>query len=138
MKTRIFPGRYESLADIAEFIRVEAREAGLNYQEIFELETAVDEAVSNIIEHAYGGEGIGEVKCICNAVENGIKVILEDYGQPFDPSCIPLPDLSTKLKDRQEHGLGYFLMCQLLDDIDFVFDHDHNQLTMFKRKKESE
>ncbi len=136
MKTRIFPGRYESLAEIAEFVRIEAEDAGLSYQEVFELETAVDEAVSNIIEHAYGGEGNGEIICICSAVEEGIQIILEDTGLPFDPSCVPMPDLKAQLKDRKNHGLGYFLMCKLMDEIKFDFDADRNRLTMVKRKKE--
>lgn len=137
MKTRIFPGRYESLAEIAGFVQIEAKNAGLNNQEAFELETAVDEAVSNIIEHAYGGEGIGEIKCRCCIEDDGIRIILEDYGQPFDPSNIPTPDIKSQLKDRKNHGLGYFLMCQLMDEIKFDFHHGHNKLTMFKRKKES-
>ncbi|MBP9040363.1 MAG: ATP-binding protein [Anaerolineaceae bacterium] len=137
MKTRIFPGRYESLAEIAEFVTNEAQNAGLNHQETFELETAVDEAVSNIIEHAYGGEGIGEIKCHCLIEDDGIKIVLEDYGQPFDPSCVPTPDIKAQLKNRKNHGLGFFLMCQLMDDIKFEFYHDHNRLTMFKKKKES-
>ena len=136
MTTRIFPGRYESLANIAEFVRAEAKKTGLSYTEIFELETAVDEAVSNIIEHAYGGEGIGEITISCIREENGLKIILEDHGQPFDPSCVPIPDIKAQLKDRKSHGLGYFLICQLMDDVHFEFDDKHNQLTLFKRKQE--
>jgi len=135
MSTRIFPGRYESLANIAEFVRFEAKEAGLSFKEAFELETAVDEAVSNIIEHAYGGEGIGEISCTCNQVEDGILVILEDHGQPFDPSCVPTPDLKSQLKNRKNHGLGYFLMCHLMDDVRFEFKDNHNKLTLFKKRK---
>jgi len=32
MSTRIFPGRYESLAEIAEFVRLEAKEAELSFK----------------------------------------------------------------------------------------------------------
>jgi serine/threonine-protein kinase RsbW len=135
MSSRTFPGRYESLAKVAEFVRIEARVAGLTFKDIFELETAVDEAVSNIIEHAYGGEGIGEIVCTCNQIENGIQVILEDYGQPFDPSCVPLPDLNAELKNRKNNGLGYFLMCQLMDDVRFEFTAKSNRLTLTKHSK---
>ena len=133
MSTRIFPGRYESLAEIAEYVRFEAKEAGLSFKEIFELETAVDEAVSNIIEHAYGGEGIGEIICSATAVDEGIIIVLEDFGQPFDPSCVPVPDISSQLKNRKNHGLGYFLMCQLMDDVKFEFTENRNRLTLFKQ-----
>jgi serine/threonine-protein kinase RsbW len=135
MSSRTFPGRYESLAKVAEFVRIEARVAGLTFKDIFELETAVDEAVSNIIEHAYGGEGIGEIVCTCNQIENGIQVILEDHGQPFDPSCVPLPDLNAELKNRKNNGLGYFLMCQLMDDVRFEFTAKSNRLTLTKHSK---
>ena len=135
MTSRTFPGRFESLATIAEYVRSEAKAAGLSFKESFELETAVDEAVSNIIEHAYGGEGIGEIFCTCNQIEDGVQIILEDYGQPFDPSCVPSPDLNAQLKNRKNHGLGYFLMCQLMDDIQFEFTENKNRLTLTKRKK---
>ncbi|HOW92818.1 MAG TPA: ATP-binding protein [Anaerolineaceae bacterium] len=133
MSTRIFPGRYESLAEIAEFVRLEAKEAELSFKEIFELETAVDEAVSNIIEHAYGGEGIGDITCTATRVEDGIQIILEDHGQPFDPSCVPVPDINAHLKNRKNHGLGYFLMCELMDDVKFEFSNNFNKLTLFKQ-----
>ena len=135
MSTRTFPGRYESLANIAEFVRFEAKETGLSFKEVFELETAVDEAVSNIIEHAYGGEGIGEIICTCVQAEDGIFVILEDHGQPFDPSCVQAPDLTSELKNRKNHGLGFFMMCQLMDDVKFEFEDNHNKLTLFKKRK---
>jgi len=63
MPTMIFPGNYESLEKIAEFVTAEARASGLNRTQVFAVETAVDEACSNIIEHAYGGEGIGDIHC---------------------------------------------------------------------------
>lgn len=135
MSTHTFPGRYESLAQVAEFVRFEAKEAGLSFKEIFELETAVDEAVSNIIEHAYGGEGIGEIICTTTRVEDGILIVLEDYGQPFDPSCVPVPEINSRLKDRKNHGLGYFLMCQLMDNVEFEFTENHNKLTLFKKRQ---
>jgi serine/threonine-protein kinase RsbW len=135
MTSRIFPGRFESLAIIAEFVRLEAKAAGLSFKETFELETAVDEAVSNIIEHAYGGEGLGEIYCSCTQIEDGLQITLEDTGQPFDPSCVPVPDLEARLKNRKNNGLGYFLMCQLMDDVRFEFNDNKNRLILTKRKK---
>lgn len=134
MASRTFSGSFESLAHIAEFVRLEAKDAGLSGKEIFELETAVDEAVSNIIEHAYGGEGLGDIDCTCIPLADGIEVILEDNGQPFDPSCVSTPDLTVQLKNRKNHGLGYFLMCQLTDDVKFEFTENQNRLTLTKRK----
>ena len=136
MKKRIFPGSYESLAEIANFVQVEAKQTGLSFKEIFELETAVDEAVSNIIEHAYGGEGMGEISCTCTRLEDGIKITLEDTGIPFDPSSVPAPNLGFQIRNRKNHGLGFYMIRQLVDDVQFVYSGNKNILQMVKRISE--
>ncbi|MRS01911.1 GAF domain-containing protein [bacterium] len=101
---------------------------------MFSLETAVDEAVSNIIEHAYEGEGKGDIVCTVLPLSDSVKIILEDHGQSFDPSCVPIPDVTAELDDRMDHGLGVYMMCQLLDDIHFEFLDGTNRLTLLKNK----
>ena len=54
MPTKSFPGRYESLALVAECVRKTAEEAGLDSMAVYEVETAVDEACTNIIENMNG------------------------------------------------------------------------------------
>ena len=66
----IVPGRFESLTEIATFITQAAREAGLNDDEVFHVEMAVDEACSNIIEHAYAVEA-GEIDLACACPASG-------------------------------------------------------------------
>src|SRR5512133_530102 len=110
MPTRTFTGIYASLADIAEFVRFSVHDSGISATGLFSLETAVDEAVSNIIEHAYEGEGKGPIRCQVKPTRAAVRVILEDHGKPFDPSCVPIPKLHGKLKDRENHGLGYYMM----------------------------
>jgi sigma-B regulation protein RsbU (phosphoserine phosphatase) len=134
MLKKIFPGEYASLAEIAELISRSAKNAGFNPTEVFSIETAVDEAVSNIIEHAYGEEGKGNIVCSILLAPEKITIILEDTGKPFDPTCIPLPDLKSPLKDRPDHGLGYYMMCQLLDEVHYEFNDTSNRLTLVKNK----
>lgn len=137
MPTHIFPGRYDSLEKIAAFIRSEAELLGLSHSEVFAVETAVDEAVSNIIEHAYKGEDLGEITCICLRTDNCLTVILEDHGQPFNPKKIRIPDLNAPLKNRKENGLGFFMMNQWMDEVRFEFCDGLNRLIMTKCKDKS-
>jgi len=138
MLTRTFAGVYASLAEIAEFVRFSIKDSTLTATDQFSLETAVDEAVSNIIEHAYKGENKGTIRCQVKMGDENIIVILEDHGDPFDPSCVPVPRLHGKLKDRQNHGLGYYMMCQLVDDVRFDFNEKRNRLTLVKNIKKSD
>jgi phosphoserine phosphatase RsbU/P len=134
MLTKSFPGVYASLAEIADFVKNAATDIDFNPTDLFAIETAVDEAVSNIIEHAYEGEGKGDIFCKIELEDDAIKIILEDHGKPFDPTNIPAPDINANLEDRLDHGLGVYMMGQLLDDVHFDFQDHRNILTLIKKK----
>jgi len=119
MTTVVFPGRYESLAKIGEYIRRVAMNAGFDSLSTYTVETAVDEACSNIIEHAYGGEERGDIECTCSETADKLTIILCDQGEPFDPNSVSEPDLSLPLEDRDNHGLGLYFMRKWMDEIHF-------------------
>ncbi|MDD5369835.1 MAG: ATP-binding protein [Anaerolineaceae bacterium] len=138
MKTATFPGRYDSLARISEFVLRAAKQAGLDEKAVYAVQTAVDEACSNIIEHAYGGEGLGEINCSVLNQEDSLAVILRDRGKSFDPSSIPIPNVHSKLFRRKEGGLGLFFIRNYMDEVRFEFSSEKgNQLTMIKYKEKS-
>ncbi|NJN43607.1 MAG: ATP-binding protein [Anaerolineae bacterium] len=51
--TATFPGQFKSLEKISQFVQKAASQAGLDEEALYSVELAVDEACSNIIEHAY-------------------------------------------------------------------------------------
>jgi serine/threonine-protein kinase RsbW len=135
MRTRTFPGNFESLAPISNFIIDQAEEAGFSPSEVYAIQTAVDEACANIIDHAYGGENIGEIEIRMMHIKGGIKVVLKDKGEPFNPDEVPEPDIASPLEIRKERGLGIFFMRQLMDKVIFRFSgSEGNTLTLVKYK----
>ena len=92
MAVRKFPGDYSILADIGNFIIGEADAAGLDGSASYAVQLAVDEACTNIIEHAYGGEGKGDIEIRTNKLVNGIEIVIKDVGIRFDPEVVPEPD----------------------------------------------
>jgi serine/threonine-protein kinase RsbW len=135
----VLPGNYESLDKICHFVDQIARAAGFEDSALYAIETAVDEAFSNIIDHAYGGENKGEIECSCGcdpACKN-LTVVLHDHGKSFDPGSIPEPNINSSLEDRRERGLGLYFMRKLMDEVRFEFSREHgNTLTLVKRKEE--
>jgi serine/threonine-protein kinase RsbW len=132
--THIFPGRYDSLSKIDKFIREVAQKTEMSDFEIYTVEMAVDEACSNIIEHAYQGEDKGDITCTCEVDDKGLTIILLDNGRPFNPELITPPDLNANLEDRESHGLGLFFIQKWMDRVEFeVTPNNGNRLTLYKQ-----
>jgi anti-sigma regulatory factor (Ser/Thr protein kinase) len=132
------PGRFESLAQISDFVTQVARDAGFDEDDVFHIQMAVDEACSNVIEHAYGQDG-GDIDLTCCIEDDGdLRVEIADHGAPFDPDQVPNPTLgpdSIDLDAIKAGGLGLFFMRKLMDEVTFRFDPDAgNLLTMIKRR----
>lgn len=132
------PGKFEHLAQIAEFVTMAARAAGLSDDDVFHVEMAVDEACSNIIEHAYA-ELTGDIDLTCYVPEMGrLDIVIRDHGQSFNPDEVPVPRLQegAGLDAVQEGGLGLYFMRKLMDEVRFEFSPENgNTLYMVKRKQ---
>ena len=136
MKTVKFAAKFENLDDIREFVGKIARRGGFSDKDIYNIQLATDEAASNIIEHAYRNMPGKTLELSCDMQGDVITVILTDYGESFDPSEVPVPDLKADLSDRKIGGLGIFLMRKLMDDIHYrPGPNQSNVLTMTKRKR---
>ncbi len=135
MPTQTYPGRYASLAKISEFVAKSAAKAGFDNKEVYAVKLAVDEACTNIIEHGYGGEGKGKIRCTCDVTSGQIKITLRDWGKSFDPDHVPEPDFDVPLEDLQSRGAGLFFMRKMMDEVHFDFHkRKGNILVMIKRK----
>jgi serine/threonine-protein kinase RsbW len=136
MKTLTFPGSYSSLVKIGEFVTQAAKSIGFDGFELYKIETAVDEACSNIIEHAYGQENIGDIVVSVVTDFEKITITLTDFGEPFDPKYVKQPDLDADLESREDHGLGIYMMKQWMDVVIFEINQEKNVLTLVKHLKD--
>ena len=136
MQSVRFAAKFEFLDEMRDFVGNIARVGGFDEKDVYNIQLATDEAASNIIEHAYEGVTDGILDLSCDMDKNAITIILVDYGEPFDPSVIPLPDLKADLSERKIGGLGIFLMRKLMDEVHYEPREDkRNVLTMIKRKR---
>ncbi len=128
----ILPGRYESVPLIADFVGEAAESAGLGEDAAFHCRMAVDEACTNIIEHAYEGEDKGPIEVTCTIETGHCTIHIMDHGKRFDPQMIPEPTSSQNLDEIQPGGLGLHLMRKMMDVVQFSFENNRNKLTMVK------
>lgn len=133
MPTRTFSGRYENLARISDFIEQVAKQAKMKESDIYNVKLAVDEACSNIIEHAYGGESKGDIQLTCEVTSDALIIIIKDHGIPFDPESVTRPKTNVPLEDLEPRGSGLFLINHIMDEVKFDFAQSSgNMLTMVK------
>lgn len=138
------PARFDQLRRVTEFVSRQAERAGFAHLELNRIELAVDEACSNIIQHAYAGQAAGLIRVrVQSEARRRIVITLVDTGRPFDPSDVPQHDPKAELDvdDMKVGGLGLYLMRQTMDDVKFEFNvrgrspgepMRFNRLTMIK------
>jgi serine/threonine-protein kinase RsbW len=120
LRSMVYTAQFDNLDQVREFVGQAAEACGLEPSAVYAVQLAVDEAFTNIIEHAYGGENDKDkIECLCKLERNGLTVTLKDCGNPFNPLDIPDPDLTADLEEREVGGLGLFFMNQLMDEVRF-------------------
>lgn len=75
--------------------------------------TAVGEVCTNSITHAYEGVGGQPIHVSLSAFDDRVVIEVEDFGKRFDPATYRAPDLDA----LPEHGLGLYLVRQLVDTL---------------------
>ena len=128
------PSSTENLAMIRDFVKRVGRQTGMEEQEIFNLELAVDEACANVIEHVYGNDTSKEViiRAICDDKEVRISVI--DMGRGFDPTGVTPATIDSLVSGRKSGGLCIRLIRALMDEVSYeISPGQKNELHMVKR-----
>jgi serine/threonine-protein kinase RsbW len=101
------------------FVREYAREAGFPDAELGRLDLLMEEAATNVINGAFGGDESGSFDVVCECVPAGIQITVHDEGLPYDPSLTPEYDPGADLESQTGAGLGSFLMQQFADAVEF-------------------
>ena len=121
---------------VRDFIGRMVRQSALVSEEQNKIILAVDEAVTNIIEHGYnrGEQGTIEIEVECDP--GRFQVVIRDSGRVFNPESIPDPDLMEHVKAGRKKGLGIFMMRQIMDEVRYRYkDGIQNELTLVKFTK---
>ena len=125
--------KLENLAVIDDFLTESMQKLGMKEEEIVQVRLAVNEACTNIIQHAYSGESEKSIVILCSMSGNDLVIEIRDWGKSFDPEAVPQPDITSELFERKEGGVGIFLMKQMMNDVRYIFHRGrYNELRMIK------
>ena len=120
----------EVLSPFRKELRQILSEAGWEKKTTAEILLAVDEALTNIIRHAYQG-GAGKMTASVVTADDRVEIVLEDQGRKFDPTQVPSPELPR----HKPGGLGVHFIRTIMDQM--IYDDQDpavNRLHLIRHK----
>lgn len=124
--------RSEVLPPFRKELRQLLASAGWDKKKMESILLATDEALTNVIRHAYGAQEAGSMIVEVDDSPEKTEIILEDQGRKFDPTRAPAPELPR----HKPGGLGIHFIRTIMDEI--IYDEgfrDGNRLHLIKWKK---
>jgi serine/threonine-protein kinase RsbW len=128
------PSETRFLALVREVTKRMAETAGFPEPTTERLALAVDEATTNVIEHAYRGAGDRQIELRMEDRGADFRVELVDTGEMVDPRSVPRVDLERYASERKTGGLGMHLMEKIMDSVTFRRSARRNVCAMVKHK----
>ncbi|MEE3715408.1 SpoIIE family protein phosphatase [Tumidithrix elongata RA019] len=106
---------------------------GLAVESIEDAQLIVEEVLVNIIQYGYDNQSHQRIDLQVKISPTSLKMTFEDWGKPFNPLTeIADPDLSVMDDaDRESGGLGFYLVRELADRVDYEHRDRKNILTIF-------
>lgn len=90
---------------------------------------ALDEAIANIIRHAYGGRSDGLIELQCRETADGLAISMLDTGDPPELSKI----CAREVGFHQPGGLGTHIIREVMDSASYERAESGNRFLATKR-----
>lgn len=113
------PSQVDNLEIIRNFISGVASKVGFNAEDANKIELAVDEACTNVIEHAYENDDSNDIDIAIQLDYQKLSIVVTDRGRSFKFNKVEMPNMDTYLAELRVGGLGIYLMRTLMDEVDY-------------------
>ena len=118
----VIPSQTRYLNLVTGLAKRAALVAGFDDATAAKVSIAVDEAVTNVILHAYDGEGSHSVELEVRFTEAALEVHIWHTGRAIRNEDLDLPDPGEYIRHPRKGGLGLLLMSRFMDAVDFSTD----------------
>lgn len=139
------PGNVSYLGYIRTIVADLARQMGFSESEVAKIEMAVDEACSNVLEHAYAHDKQWlwqhrepEMRLEIRTEDGRLVVEINDHGERFDIDRYHPPPLEDRIEEMACGGYGLHIMRRFMDEVHDSSDpQTGNTLRLVKYLKKS-
>jgi anti-sigma regulatory factor (Ser/Thr protein kinase) len=121
-----------NLAPTREAVEQLCLAGGLDATATGEVGLCVNEALANVMRHAYGGATDRPIELAAKWQNESLLVTIRDWGSGINPQAQP----EKKHNPLKPGGLGLICLRKLMDEVTFTPQPDGMLLTMTKQKKD--
>ncbi|MEQ8175890.1 MAG: GNAT family N-acetyltransferase [Syntrophomonadaceae bacterium] len=97
-----------------------ARILGFDEKSTNEVVLGVEEAVVNVIDHAFAEGEQASFNIVFQETALGMQILIREQGMPFDPEELAKLAQKDGIETGDTRGLGLHLMYRFMDEVSFV------------------
>nr|MBN1230103.1 ATP-binding protein [Anaerolineae bacterium] len=126
------PANLESANTLYNYLLAFCRDLDIEEQCLFHCRLALDEACTNIVQHAYQNQASGTIKVLIRYANPTFTIVLTDYGEPRQLYASDDLAPARSLEEVSPGGLGLFLIHRVMDRVSYRSGTGANRLMMVK------
>ena len=118
---------------IIEFVNNFLEPYDVDMKALSQIDITIDEICSNIFNYAYKDK-VGKIGIDISYADDVVTIDFVDEGAPFNPLEKDDPNIDAPIEQRQEGGLGIFIVKQMMDSVSYRYsENKENILTISKK-----
>jgi anti-sigma regulatory factor (Ser/Thr protein kinase)/GNAT superfamily N-acetyltransferase len=107
------------LPAIQAFVSEVMERRGYSKRDTTMLLIALEEAIANVVKHAFEPGEKASYQIIVDPITAGIRIIIKDKGLPYSPHLVPQYVPPSDIETAEQPGLGSHLIKHAVDEILF-------------------
>jgi serine/threonine-protein kinase RsbW len=125
--------RREEFTRVVSAVDRLAAEHHLAAEVVGDIQVALDEVLTNIVDYGYTDEAEHEIRIRLKVLDNMLEATVEDDGVPFNPLESAVPDTSSPLRERRIGGVGLHFVKNLMSEVSYDRVGGRNRLVLRKK-----
>ncbi len=102
-------------------------------EQVEDVKTAVSEAVTNCIVHAYDGAQTGSIEISCTLTEKDMTVEIADFGKGIANVEQAMKPFFTTVSTGERSGMGFTVMQAFCDSVRVTSEKGLTTVTLVKK-----
>jgi serine/threonine-protein kinase RsbW len=116
-KSWVLPGTIPAVGQVCRLLLDQVRHRGFEGKDVFAIHLALEEALTNAINHGNRGDPDKTVSVECLITPEKFDISITDQGSGFDPESLPDPRQGENL--YRTEGRGVLLIRAYMDVVEY-------------------